>query len=103
MAEFNRDAIVGAWVHSFEEDTSEESVYRPKGFSFSRARGRREFHLQSNGKVFDNSTGKGDLPEPVSGDWDVENAQVSIHYLDGSEEQFSIKDVSPEKLVIMKT
>lgn len=103
MAAINREAIVGAWVHSFEEDTSEESVYRPKGFSFNRARGRREFHLNPDGKILDNSPGRADLPEPVSGDWNVADAQVSIYYLDGSEEQFSIKEVTPEKLVIRKT
>lgn len=103
MAEFNRNALLGAWVHSFEEDTSEESVYRPKGYPLVRARGRREFQLHADGKVIDNSPGRDDLPAPVTGEWNLENSQVSINYLDGSGEQLSVKEVTPERLVIRKT
>lgn len=103
MAELSRAQLSGHWVHSFEEDGPDEIVYRPRGFSFPRARGRRAINLQSDGSVLDTSPGKSDLPETVAGGWNIEKESVVISYPDGTGEHLQIKELSPEKLVIRKT
>jgi hypothetical protein len=103
MAELDREQLSGHWIHSFEEDVPGEIVYRPKGFSFPRARGRKAFNLQADGSVLDISPGRSDLPETVAGDWNIEEEAVVINYPDGSGEHLPIKELSPGKLVIRKT
>ena len=40
-------AIVGTWFHSYEEDTEDAKVYRPKGFAFPPSRGRPGIEFRS--------------------------------------------------------
>lgn len=103
MAELSKEQLSCHWVHSFEEDGPDQIVYRPQGFSFPRARGRRAFNLQSDGTVLDISPGKADLPETVAGSWDIEKEALVIKYPDGTGEHLDIKELSREKLVISKT
>jgi hypothetical protein len=103
MTELNKEQLSGHWIHSFEEDGPGEIVYRPHSFAFPRARGRRGFNLQADGRVLDISPGKSDLPETFSGDWNIEEEAVVINYPDGTGEHLPIKELSPGKLVIRKT
>ena len=45
------EVLQRAWVHSHEEDTGAEMVFRPAGYSFPRSRGRRSFELTPGGKL----------------------------------------------------
>jgi hypothetical protein len=99
----NKETITRHWIHSFEEDNSEEFVYRPSGFEFPRSRGRRTLDLQAGGKVMDLSPGSTDLPQQIPGVWDIEEDALVIHYTDGKGERLNIKEVSPGKLVIRRS
>lgn len=102
MTNFHKEQVSGHWVHSFEEDNPNEMIYRSKGFAFPRSRGRRAFDLQPDGKIIDVGPGRADLPEVVAGDWTLEQEALIINYPDGTGERMSVKEVTPEKLVIRK-
>ncbi len=69
MAEARKDALCGAWVHSHEEDTASELVFRPASYPFPPARGRACFELRPDGTYVENSPGPVDLPETSTGSW----------------------------------
>ena len=47
--QINQDALYQHWVHSHEEDTNTEIVFRPATYNFPRSRGRRSFELKTDG------------------------------------------------------
>jgi hypothetical protein len=102
MADFNVENLSGQWIHSFEEDTSTEVVYRPANFPFNRSRGRTEFVLNPNGKIINNSPGQTDLPEATAGDWHIEGERLFLDYGQGIGESHRIKEVTAEKLILFK-
>jgi hypothetical protein len=103
MSTFRKETMYGQWKHSFEEDNAEEIVYRPESFPLQRSRGRKEIQITENGKFIDTGPGSTDIPEPLQGDWHLEDECLIINYNDGHSAQFDIKEVSPEKLVIKRT
>lgn len=50
------------WWHSFEEDHDDVAVYRPDGFGFPPARGRRGLEVDPNGTVVELGLGRDDTP-----------------------------------------
>lgn len=47
MAEVDEAALIGHWIHSYEEDGDGKMIFRREGFAFPRARGRASFELQA--------------------------------------------------------
>jgi len=50
------------WWHSFEEDHDDVAVYRPDGFEFPPARGRRGIEVEPDGSVVELGLGRDDVP-----------------------------------------
>lgn len=50
------------WWHSFEEDHDDVAVYRPDGFGFPPARGRRGLEIEPDGSVIELGLGRDDVP-----------------------------------------
>lgn len=71
------DRLAGTWVHSHEEDTDTEMVFRRAGsaFAFPRARGRTSFELHSDGSYIESAPGPTDRPEDRPGTWLLEEGQ----------------------------
>jgi hypothetical protein len=69
------EALQGRWVHSHEEDTPDEMVFRSadSGYAFPRSRGRRAFELRPDGTYAGSTPGPADKPEPSSGRWALED------------------------------
>jgi hypothetical protein len=55
------------WLHSREEDTGDEMVFRPESYDFPPARGRTGFELSPDGSVLDLGVGPTDRPEVTAG------------------------------------
>jgi hypothetical protein len=70
MAE--RDRLAGRWVHSHEEDSGDEMVFRPAGYAFPPSRGREAFELRPDGSYAGSVPGPVDKPEPTEGEWSLE-------------------------------
>ncbi len=92
------------WIHSHEEDTSTETIFRPAGFPFPPSRGRKAIELRADGTY---SLG---TPDPVdralqhSGTWQL-NPSDSIVFQapDGDTPQpWDIRGIDQERLVVSK-
>ena len=69
------ETLQGRWVHSHEEDTADELVFRAadSGYAFPRSRGREALELRPDGSYLGVVPGPADKPEPAEeGPWAVE-------------------------------
>ncbi|MFI7102598.1 hypothetical protein ACIBK8_24945 [Streptomyces sp. NPDC050161] len=57
------------WTHSYEEDAEGVTVYRPVGYPFPPARGRRGMEIVADGTYIDHAIGAADVPDIVPGRW----------------------------------
>jgi hypothetical protein len=84
------------WVHSHEEDSDGERVYRPADYDFPPARGRRGFEPRPDGELLLYGPGATDRPEATTGRWSVsESGRLRL----GGEE-VEIVSVSSDRLVL---
>jgi hypothetical protein len=68
------EQVAGRWVHSHEEDTADELVFRSKdsGYEFPRSRGREALDLHPDGSYGGVVPGPTDKPEASrEGEWAV--------------------------------
>ena len=71
----DRERLTGRWVHSHEEDTDDEMVFRSasSGYEFPRSRGREALELHPDGSYGGTVPGPVDKPEPSGGgEWALE-------------------------------
>ncbi len=78
MASYRDETLYGRWVHSHEEDSDGEMVFRPATHSFPPARGRASFDLRPDGTYLESSPGPVDRPEQASGSWSLENDRLVL-------------------------
>ena len=66
--------LEGRWVHSHEEDTDDELVFRAadSGYAFPPSRGREALELRPDGSYGGTVPGPADKPEPAEGKWTLE-------------------------------
>jgi len=75
------DQLEGRWVHSHEEDTDDEIVYRAEssGYDFPRSRGREALELNPDGSYSGVVPGPTDKPEATGvGGWTVEGDRLVL-------------------------
>jgi hypothetical protein len=69
-----RDRLAGRWVHSHEEDTPDQMVFRSADYAFPPSRGREAIELRPDGSYA--GTVPGPVDKPVAGDtgeWTLED------------------------------
>ncbi|MFC6099100.1 lipocalin-like domain-containing protein [Olivibacter domesticus] len=98
----HKSVIVRKWVHSYEEDTDEEKVYRPEGFVMPRSRGRDKIALEEEGKLINTFPGRGDALESTTGFWQVKEDKLILTFDQKNQEQYTIREVNAERLVLKK-
>jgi hypothetical protein len=93
------------WVHSHEEDTDTEKVYRPSDFPFPRSRGRASFELRVDGTLKEFGIGSTDRPQESEGTWEFDNGDT-LKFFSGiphpSTKVLRIASADENKLVIRK-
>ena len=67
------------WVHSHEEDTDREMVFRPAAFKFPPSRGRRSFELKPDGALLEGRIGPTDRPLETQGTWELQGDSLVLH------------------------
>ena len=75
------EQLAGRWVHSHEEDTEDEIVYRAEssGYDFPRSRGREALELHPDGSYSGVVPGPTDKPEATGGGtWAVEGDRLVL-------------------------
>ena len=70
----NVEALYGQWVHSSEEDTQEETVFRPPSYAFPPSRGRAAFELGPDNSYLGAGIGPTDINDVRKGRWELENS-----------------------------
>jgi hypothetical protein len=73
--------LEGRWVHSHEEDTDDELVYRSasSGYEFPRSRGREALELHPDGSYGGTAPGPTDKPEAAGGgNWALEDGNKLV-------------------------
>jgi len=99
------NALHRHWVHSHEEDTETERVYRPASFAFPRSRGRSAMALKPDGGLVETGIGPADGPKESRGTWKLENDDILSIYETGKakpKRRMKIVSLDKEKLVIKK-
>lgn len=99
----DRSALERAWVHSHEEDTADEQVFRPADFAFPPSRGRRGFDLRPDGSYAESAPGPTDRPEEASGTWELDDDTLVLSPSDAAgSERLRVTTVDAERLVVTR-
>lgn len=75
------NCLPGRWVHSYEEDTNDEIVFRSasSGYEFPRSRGRQALELRPDGSYAGTVPGPADKPEASGGGaWALEDGNKLV-------------------------
>lgn len=70
--------LYGRWLHSHEEDTATETVYRLDSFKFPPSRGRAGFDLREDGSATMLVIGATDRREEVPERWSLNGDQLTV-------------------------
>jgi len=92
------------WVHSHEEDTDKEMVFRPAAYELPPSRGRRSFELMPDGALLEGRIGPTDRPLETQGSWELQDDRLVLRR--GSSEApprvMRIASVEDDRLVVEK-
>ena len=80
-------ALHGRWVHSYEEDTENELIFRPTGHPFPPSRGRMSLELRPDGTYVQAEPGPTDAPQESTGKWSLDGDRLVLHGEHGGQGQ----------------
>ncbi len=100
-----RSLLLKRWMHSHEEDTASESVYRPAEYDFPPARGRRGFELRGDGSCvyIGISPRDGHAEEPCT--WTLEGEaepRLTLSLRSSTQNTLRIVSAAEDKRVVRK-
>jgi hypothetical protein len=101
----SKDILGQHWIHSHEEDTDSEMVFRPASFKFPPSRGRKAFDLRADGVLIETGIGPADRPQETQGTWKLNDANhlaFDSSSQSGPKRIFEIASVDKKRLVIKK-
>ncbi len=104
-SQVNRAALHQHWVHSHEEDTDTEMVFRPATYNFPRSRGRRSFELEPDGTLVEGGIAPDDRRQETQGTWELKDGDQLAFYPKSAPEPsriMRIASVDKDQLVIKK-
>lgn len=78
MADPTPERLQKRWLHSHEEDTATEAVFRPASYAFPRSRGRDGFELGANHGLVEIGIAPTDGPQEKSGTWAIEGPRLQF-------------------------
>src|SRR5690349_1426914 len=97
--------VIGTWMHSHEEDTATETVYRPVSYQFPPARGRRGYEFREDHTCHAIGIAARDGSMRTACTWKATSAakpEIVLTYGDGREERLPLVSVSADRLVLRK-
>ena len=101
----DKAALTGTWVHSHEEDSAKQQVYRPDTFKFPPSRGRSGFDLHADGTMSEYGPDASDRTSSRPGRWEILPDQRVAMFAAGAAAPtrvLNIATVSADKLVVAK-
>jgi hypothetical protein len=75
----SREALLGEWVHSHEEDEEGRKVFRRRDYPFPPARGRDAVELKADDTAVVRGPGPTDVPEEEPGKWALEHETIRLY------------------------
>ncbi|HEX8263836.1 MAG TPA: hypothetical protein VF596_00325 [Pyrinomonadaceae bacterium] len=101
---FNKEALCGEWVHSSEEDTDDEIVFRPSSYDFPLRRQPRDvYELQPDGKFVKGTATAADSVKQAQGEWELaEENEIAFRTESEPDRKLQIASVEDDKLVLKK-
>ncbi len=102
MTQVDRGILQRNWVHSHEEDTDKEMVFRPASYSFPPSRGRTGLDLRGDGSYAQSAPGPTDRPEESEGTWELAEGELKLKAPDGSTRVLQIASADPDRLVVRR-
>ena len=103
MPGYEKQLLQTRWVHSNEEDTDDEMVFRPADSPLPPARGRTSLEFRADGTYVEGSPGPVDVPESATGSWSLEGDRLVLE-AEGSESSraLEITGAVADRLTIKK-
>jgi hypothetical protein len=98
-------SLHGDWIHSHEEDTDREMVFRPADRELPPSRGRRRLALRPDGTFSESAPGPTDQPQRAEGSWRLEAGERLVLAKGPAgepDEQLSIASAERDRLVVRK-
>jgi len=100
-------AIQQRWIHSHEEDSENEMVFRPSSYDFPLSRGRAGFELKPDHTLVQLNIAPTDGPAEASGSWRLKtegpnNLTLELDADAAGVRRYSVKSVEPDRLVVEK-
>jgi hypothetical protein len=104
LSDNTRGVLYRRWVHSHEEDTPTEMVFRPETWSFPPSRGRIGFELRADGSFVDLAIAPSDVPEESEGRWELRGDTLYLHSTPSAPTGRALKVIvaEPNRLTIAK-
>jgi hypothetical protein len=105
MSKVDKNILSKNWVHSHEEDTDKEMVFRPSTFNFPLARGRSSFELKADGTLIQSGIAPDDRLQNATGSWKLNDDNSLAFYLGSKSvpvKSMKIHSADNSKLVIGK-
>lgn len=87
------DLLMGEWVHSHEESTTKENVFRPHNYNFPPSRGREKMMLKEGGVLLYSSILPNDQPIQLKGTWLLSGKKLMLNY-NKKKLKYTIVDIS---------
>ena len=91
------------WVHSHEEDTDTEMVFRPAGYNFPPSRGRATFNLKADGSFDETGMGPDDRRQGATGTWKLVDKDTLAFYAPSQStpsRTLRIESISKDRLIV---
>ncbi len=102
LSEREKSALVRRWMHSSEEDTADESVYRPDSYGFPPARGRVGLEFRADGTCAEIEIAPADGSLDINGSWHVVGRTVELSLPDQESRNVQVVSIDKDRLVIKK-
>jgi hypothetical protein len=105
MPEIDPQLLCKRWLHSSEEDTADQLVFRPTSFNFPPARGRTGFELRPDRSLIEIGIGPTDRVEEIPGKWQIQGGDQLLFYSRSSPNPTSTMQIisaDADRLVIKK-
>lgn len=103
MATPDEEALQGHWVHSHEEDSEDEMVFRPATHPFPPSRGRISLDLKPDGDYVERAPGPVDAPVESSGRWSLEDDRLVLAAKgDRSGHEWQVMASEPDRLAVRR-
>lgn len=96
-------SITGKWVHSWEEDSGNTTVYRPASYEFPPSRTRSGFELNPDGSLTNVAISAVDTPASGAGSWELKDGVLDLNSDDVHQRRsFRVVSAQPDRLVLTR-